>query len=97
MEYERPTFPELKIWHPLKTIKMWGRKIVEIVGMKEPPMYTSDHYRPPVTDNQLTFNYECDGGDLPLGDYPPLTMDDLPKLSPPENRWDDQGTYLDRL
>ena len=45
--------------------------------------------------HQFTFDFDCDGGDLPLGDYPPLTAEDLPKLQPPQNRWDSEGRYYE--
>lgn len=69
----------------------------------ETPQHRPEHYRLVLDQPKPNvFVYSCDGGDYPRQDQLQLdfetqTLGDvpvLPRLQPPENRWDDMGTYL---
>lgn len=41
-----PAIQEIKLFHPLRTTLELARKAFELLGLKDPPAYTSDHYKP---------------------------------------------------
>ena len=117
-EINRSAFEEVKLWHPIKTVKEWGRRLLNLAGIQETALHRPDHYeltvhhpKPNVSvyaaihapawlvdlmdPDQLQMDFEAQAdkwGDA----VPDIQGRDIPRMQPPENRWDSEGGYLSK-